>query len=67
MHDSNGTPLQVGDVVAIYGTITACFPTDDYCNVTVETVHGRRPDRDKSQIGALNTAQVTLVERPTPE
>ena len=65
MHDKNGTELAVGDRVAIFGTITQlCTSTEEYCNVTVTTDYGRRPDGDKSAFSAINTAQLVLVERP---
>lgn len=56
MHDRNGTPLAKGDKVLIEATITELHPTEDYCNVSLETVYGRKPDGQKETISALNTA-----------
>ncbi len=64
MHDRNGTPLQVGDRVLIEGTVTALAGGEDYCNVTVQTLAGRRPDGAKETFHAINTGVVSLVERP---
>ncbi len=63
MHDVFGTPLKVGDLVFIPCRVThLCESTPDYCNVTVETLHGRRPDGEKSVFSAINTAQLERVE-----
>lgn len=61
MHDRNGTPLKAGDNVTIKFRITAVSPQTDYCNVTVETVDGRKPDGAKDTY-TLNTAQLVLQE-----
>lgn len=63
MHDANGTPLQVGDTVFIPAVITQLYDTDEYCNVDLETVHGRRPDDQPENISAINTGHLILVER----
>lgn len=55
MHDANGTALKVGDVVLIEGIITKLDPNEEYCNVTVETAKGRRPDKQVETISAINT------------
>jgi len=62
MHDRNGTPLKVGDTVLIPAKITQVSATDDYCNVGLESVHGRRPDGLKETIYAINTGVVVLHE-----
>jgi hypothetical protein len=68
MHDHNGTPLKVGDKVTILGTIVNLSEgTPDYCNVTVETLHGRRPDGQQERFSAINTAQLVLVEHMEEE
>ncbi len=56
MHDANGTELKVGDVVLIEATITQLQESEDYCNVSLETVLERRPDNRKETISAINTA-----------
>lgn len=64
MHDRNGKPLKKGDVVTIAATITDLSATEDYCNVSLESVHGRRPDGQKERFSAINTAILEKVERP---
>lgn len=64
MHDRNGTPLQKGDVVLVPAVITALQAGEDYCNVSLQTVSGRRPDGSKEYIGGINTAVLVLHERP---
>jgi hypothetical protein len=61
MHDANGTPLKVGDKVIIPGVVTQLSPMEDYCNVSVETTLGRKPDGEKNTFGAINTAQIVKV------
>jgi hypothetical protein len=63
MHDRNGTPLKKGDVVLIPAVITELQSGEDYCNVSLETVHGRRPDGVKEYFGAINTGVLVLHER----
>lgn len=64
MHDRNGTPLKCGDVVTVKAIITDISPGDDYCNVQLMTVYGRRPDEQKERIYGINTGVVVLDERP---
>lgn len=59
MHDKNGKELAIGDTVLIAAKITQLSPGDDYCNVSVQTINGRKPDGVKETISAINTA--TLV------
>jgi hypothetical protein len=66
MHDVNGTLLKVGDRVLIPATITKLNEGNpDYCNVELQTEHGRRPDGAKESFMSCNTAQLVLHERPT--
>lgn len=44
MHDRNGTPLKVGDIVTIEYEITHCDAGPDYCNITAKSREGRQPD-----------------------
>lgn len=67
MHDKNGTPLKVGDVVMIPAKITSLSAGEDFCNVAVETIHGRRPDDSKERFSAINTGVLVLHDRPTAE
>lgn len=60
MHDKNGKPLKVGDIVVVECVVKDVSTTPDYCNCTLETVHGRRPDGQKERFSAINTAVVVL-------
>lgn len=62
MHDRNGTPLKVGDLVTIQCRIRTCDANPDYCNVTVETVEPMHPSEHPTAI-TLNTRQVVLFAR----
>lgn len=62
MHDRTGQPLEVGDSVILVGKITNLSPTEDYCNVTVESVYPRKPDGSKETL-CINTAVVDKVPR----
>lgn len=64
MHDANGTELKVGDKVMIPAVVTHLGAEEGYCNVSLETTLGRRPDGLKETFSAVNTAQVVLLERP---
>jgi hypothetical protein len=62
MHDAKGRALNVGDKVLITAEITQlCEGTEDYCNVTVATTLGRRPDGKKETISAINTGVLLKV------
>ena len=61
MHDVNGTPLKVGDKVVIPCKIMQISPTEEFCNVNLETMLGRKPDGQKESFAAINTAQVVKV------
>lgn len=56
MHDALGRSLKVGDPVVIFATVKSLGGGEDYCNVGVETVLGRRPDGQKESFSAINTA-----------
>ena len=58
MHDAKGRELKAGDVVLIPARIKEAYPTEDYCNVDVETIFGRRPDGEKERFSAFNTGVV---------
>ena len=55
MHDRTGRPLKKGDTVMIPAIITELSATKDFCNVSVETLYGRKPDDAKERISAINT------------
>lgn len=61
MHDANGTPLQKGDKVLIPAVITQLSEQEDFCNVTIETTLGRRPDGAKEHVSAINTGVLVKV------
>lgn len=58
MHDAKNRPLAKGDIVLIPCRVTDTHATDDYCNVGVETLFGRRPDGAKEHFSAFNTGVV---------
>jgi hypothetical protein len=62
MHDRNGTPLKVGDEVIIHAKVLETMATEDYCNVTLESTHGRRPDGLKECICGINTGVLVKLE-----
>lgn len=55
MHDNKGRELKVGDKVIIRGEVTQLSATEDYCNVSVLSEFGRKPDGQKENIQAINT------------
>lgn len=66
MHDARGRELKVGDVVLVPAKITQLSATPDYCNVTVESLFGRRPDGAKEHVNAINTGDENdLSDVPT--
>jgi hypothetical protein len=62
MHDRTGKPLNIGDKVTILAIITRLGQSEEYCNVSLETVYGRKPDGQKEGISAINTAVLEKVE-----
>lgn len=66
MHDAKNRPLKVGDRVLIPAKITELSATADYCNVTVESAIGRRPDGNRERVSAINTG-VLLRANPGDE
>lgn len=63
MHDKNGTELKQGDIVLVPMKINHLNGGEEYCNVDLETVHGRRPDGEKERLSAVNTGVLVLFER----
>lgn len=63
MHDRNGTPLKKGDTVLVEAVITELYESEEYCNVSLKSVEGRRPDGLKETISAINTGVLTLSKR----
>jgi hypothetical protein len=56
-HDANGKLVQVGDLVNVPCKVTSVAAGDEYCNVTLQTVHSMPPYTDHNTI-TLNTKQV---------
>lgn len=65
MHDKNGTPLKEGDIVLVPFKVQNLYPGDEYCNCSLESVFGRRPDGSKETVSSVNTGTVVLYDRPT--
>ena len=55
MHDARGKELKVGDIVLIPARIRELYTSEDYCNVSAESLLGRRPDSMKESF-SINTA-----------
>lgn len=66
MHDARGKALKVGDLVMVPAVITNLQPSEDYCNVTIQTQIGRRPDGEKETFSGINTG-VLIKIAPTDE
>ena len=64
MHDRNGTELKQGDTVLVPMVVTSVTAEEGYCNLSLESVHGRRPDAMKEQVHAINTGVCVLYDRP---
>lgn len=62
MHDRTGKSLKKGDKVTVLCSITDLSATEDYCNVSLETEYGRKPDGAKERISAINTAVLDKVD-----
>lgn len=60
-HDVNGALLEAGDVVILRARVLRVESDEDYCNVTVESVHGRRPDGMKETLSSINTGVLEKV------
>lgn len=61
MHDARGKPLKVGDLVLIPAVVKEVYSTEDFCNVTVTSQIGRRPDGQKETIHAINTGVLIKI------
>lgn len=59
-HDVHGRLLKVGDRVLILALVTHLDEGEDYCNVSLESVYGRRPDGLKEQFSGINTGVLQL-------
>ena len=61
MHDARGKALKKGDLVLVPAKIVEVSEGPDYCNVTIESQIGRRPDGQKERWSALNTGVLIKV------
>lgn len=59
MHDAKNRPLKVGDRVLIPAIVKELYAQEDYCNATLDSAIGRRPDGSRELFSAINTG-VTL-------
>jgi hypothetical protein len=66
MHDRNGRELKVGDIVLVPCRIdNIAAATEEFCNVGLKTVFGRRPD-NQQEYYCTNTG-VVLRANPGDE
>jgi hypothetical protein len=61
MHDARGKLLRPGDMVLVPAMVREAYETEDYCNTTLETLIGRRPDGQKETIHAINTGVLLKI------
>ena len=61
MHDARGKALKKGDLVFIPAVVTELFETEDYCNVSLSTHIGRRPDGLKETLSGINTGVLIKI------
>jgi hypothetical protein len=61
MHDRNGTPLKVGDRVTVEYVITHVSPGPDHCNISAQSVEGRKPDGAKEYF--VGNSAVAVLQR----
>lgn len=62
MHDINGAKLEVGDVVLVQMKVLNVSADQDYCNLTLETVHAMPGNGTVSHM-TLNAKQVGVPLR----
>lgn len=60
MHDKDGKLLKIGDIVNVPCVIKSLSDTEEYCNIELTTIYGRRPDGKPETICAINTGVVLL-------
>lgn len=59
-HDRNGKEIRVGDEVLLRAKVTQVWAGEDYCNITIESITGRKPD-GLSDTAVLNAAVLEVV------
>ncbi len=69
MHDRNGTPIAVGDIVTIQAKVTQTASNDagGYCNCTLEYGYDKPHEafNMRGSISAINTKQTLLIHKVT--
>lgn len=68
-HDRNGNLLEVGDIVNVPCKVTSVTPSEEYCNVNLETLYPMPPYTGGDTM-VRNTKQCELVAKgsaPTAE
>jgi len=61
MHDARGKVLRRGDVVMVPCVVVETQETDEFCNLSLKTQIGRRPDGTKEMFYAINSGVVIKV------
>lgn len=59
-HDKNGNLVKEGDVVSIEFKVKSITPTEDFCNLSLESVIPMKPEGTPSTL-SLNAGQCSLV------
>jgi hypothetical protein len=59
-HDLRGNELKEGDAVVLRGTVKSVSAGEEYCNITIESEHGRQPDGLKETV-TFNAAVLEKV------
>lgn len=59
-HDVNNNLLEVGDEVIVRAKVTSIQTGEEYCNVTIQSVNGRKPD-GMQEMFCLNAAVLEKV------
>lgn len=63
-HDRDGTLLKVGNTVMVPARVKEIHDTEEYCNVTLETLQPMYPGNSYSTI-VLNAKQVVHADKGT--
>lgn len=64
-HDRFGHKLREGDVVLLPMVVKEVYETDDYCNLLLDSVFGRKPDDQPERLSSINS-NVVIHERLKP-
>lgn len=58
-HDRNGAEIKEGDIVLVECEVKTICAGEEYCNLTVASVVGRKPD-GRAETMSINAAVVEL-------